>query len=132
MEQNQKKTLSILKESFLMYERSIKEAQERLKEAMLPDGTKKFKQEDIDAKIKQLREMQNDIRDKYAMCGGDIEDLHILEKGKENTTSKPKAIVKPKKETKTNTEKKVKPIVKPKKGEVKDEVIEKIEKEYNA
>ena len=131
MEQNQKKTLSILKESFLMYERSIKEAQERLKEAMLPDGTKKFKQEDIDMKIKQLREMQNDIKDKYVMCGGDVEDLHILEKGKENTTTKPKAIVKPKKTTKANTEKKVKPIVKPKKVEVKDEVIEKtIKEEY--
>jgi hypothetical protein len=121
MEQEQKKTLSILKESFFMYEKSIKEAQERLSEAMLPDGSKKFTQEQIDIKIGQIREMQNDVKEKYLTLGGNPDELSI---SKETTkTTKTRPAIKKEKVTKPKTESKRKPIVKPKKENDSAEVV---------
>ena len=121
MEQEQKKTLSILKESFFMYEKSIKEAQERLSEAMLPDGSKKFTQEQIDTKIGQIREMQNDVKEKYLALGGNPDELVISKEVTKTTKTRP--AIKKEKITKPKTESKRKPVVKPKKENVVTEIM---------
>lgn len=121
MEQEQKKTLSILKESFFMYEKSIKEAQERLSEAMLPDGSKKFTQEQIDTKIGQIREMQNDVKEKYLALGGNPDELVISKEVTKTTKTRP--AIKKEKVTKPKTESKRKPVVKPKKENVITEIM---------
>lgn len=124
MEQDQSKTISMLKESYLMYEKSIKEAKERLSEAMLPDGTKKYTKEEIDNKLGQLREMQDDVKEKFLMLGGNPSDLGNQTENKK--TTKPKTLVKKEKDVKPSSENKRKPVVKPKvKEEKKQEVTTK-------
>lgn len=122
MEQNQKRTLAILKESFFMYEKSIKDAQEKLSEAMQPDGSKKFTQEQINNKLNQIREMQDDVKGKFLSLGGDLSELSTNAEVKK--TTKTKAPIKKVKTTKVVSEKKTKPIVKPVKEEKASEVIE--------
>ena len=117
MEQDQKKTLSILKESYLMYERSITEAQERLNEAMNPDGSKKFTQEQIDSKIKQIIEMQDDVKEKFLALGGNLDELHVKEETKNKPNMSNKIAPKKEKTTKTTVDKKKKPVIKPTKTE---------------
>ena len=75
---NALKELKIHEESFLMYEKTKKETIERMSEAMNPDGSKKFTQEDIDEKLKLINEMQGDIIELYVASGGNIEDLKKL------------------------------------------------------
>ena len=75
---NALKELKIHEESFLMYEKTKKETIERMSEAMNPDGSKKFTQEDIDEKLKLINEMQSDIIERYIASGGNIEDLKKL------------------------------------------------------
>lgn len=127
MEQNQKRTLAILKESFFMYEKSIKDAQEKLREAMQPDGSKRFTQEEIDNKIAQIREMQEDVKGKFMSLGGDLNELIISAEPKKPT--KTKAPIKKGKSVKAVSEKKVKPIVKPKKEEKYNETVNSLTEE---
>ena len=61
-----------------MYEKTKKETIERMSEAMNPDGSKKFTQEDIDEKLKLINEMQSDVIERYIASGGNIEDLKKL------------------------------------------------------
>ena len=54
MEKNSKtKELKMLRESYMMYERTKKECYERMSEAMNPDGSKKYSQEEIKELIKK-------------------------------------------------------------------------------
>lgn len=70
-----KKAIKMHKESYLMYEKTKREAQEKLSEAMNPDGSKKYDQEYIDEKLKLIQEMQDEVKVKYIMAGGNPEDL---------------------------------------------------------
>lgn len=70
-----KKTLKMLKESYFMYEKTKLECKEHLAEAMNPDGSKRYDQEYIDNKVAQLQEMQEEIKVKYVMNGGNPDDL---------------------------------------------------------
>ena len=103
------KKLKTFKESFLMYERTKKETEERMREAMNPDGSKRWTEEDIEEKIGLIQTMQNEVRDKYLYTGGNIEDLTVLtpvnnETVKKNTLKVNKPTLKKTSTIKTNTE----------------------------
>ena len=83
MKPNDLKTIKTLKTSFLMYEKTKKETEERMREAMNPDGTKKWTKEDIKEKISLLQSMQDEIKEKYIYIGGNIEDL--MDENNDNT-----------------------------------------------
>ena len=53
MEQDKSKIkeMKMHKESYFMYEKTKKECYERMSEAMNPDGSKRWTQEDIDIRI---------------------------------------------------------------------------------
>lgn len=70
-----KKAIKMHKESFFMYEKTKKECKERLSEAMNPDGSKRYDQEYIDEKLKQIQDMQDEVKVKYLMAGGNPDEL---------------------------------------------------------
>lgn len=112
------KSIKIYKESYLMYERTKAECAERLREAMNPDGTRKYDQEYINEKLNSIQEMQNEIKTKYIMAGGDPDDLITPEASKKN--NKKTKTLSPKKVTvKKDTTNKTRPAI------VKKEVTKK-------
>lgn len=119
-----KKALKMLKESYFMYEKTKGECRERLAEAMNPDGSKKYDQEYIDSKISQLEEMQNEIKAKYMMTGGDMNDL--VEDVKE-PVKKAKKIT-PKTSSKKPVELKTRPAITKKEKTQKNEEIKPVTK----
>lgn len=78
---NEKDTLEVekalrqLKSSYDMYEKTKKETERRLKDALNPDGTKRYTQSDIEKNIKLIIDAQNDVIQQYIMIGGKEEDL---------------------------------------------------------
>lgn len=119
-----KKALKMLKESYLMYEKTKGECREHLAEAMNPDGSKKYDQEYIDSKISQLEEMQNEIKVKYMMAGGNMEDL--VEDVKEPVKKTKK--VTPKTSSKKPVELKTRPAITKKEKTQKNEEIKPVTK----
>lgn len=92
MNNNIEKEIKTHKESYFMYERTKKEAEERMKEAMNPDGSKKFTPEQIKEKIDMLNFMQDEVKQKFINAGGNVEDLVIYTTVSKKTTVKPKKI----------------------------------------
>lgn len=108
-----KKAMKIHKETFFMYERTKKETQERLSEAMNPDGSRKYDQDYIDEKIQSLNDAQEDAKMKFLAVGGNPDELVIDSK----PTTKKKSITK-KSAVKPNAEQKSRPaIIKKEKAE---------------
>lgn len=113
--------LKMYKESFFMYEKTKKECIEKMSEAMKPDGSKKWTQEDIDEKINLINKMQNDVKEKFLMAGGDLSDLTLNDST--NSTTKKRKIVTRKKESPKVTENTLrKPIVKKKEDNMQTEI----------
>lgn len=71
-------------ESFLMYEKTKKEIIEKMSEAMNPDGSKRYTQDDINEKLKMIQQMQDEVKSKYLSAGGNPDSLIL----KEETNSK--------------------------------------------
>lgn len=94
MDKGNIKEIKTHKESFLMYERTKKETAERMKEAMNPDGSKKWTQEDINERLETLTLMQEDIKNKFIMAGGNIEDLFTEMDSEKKPTKKKKVVTK--------------------------------------
>ena len=69
------KALRQLKSSYDMYEKTKKETEKRMKEMLLPDGTKKYTQDDIKKQLELISTAQADIIDQYLQLGGSEEDL---------------------------------------------------------
>ena len=134
---NNEKEIKTHKESYFMYEKTKKETEERMKEAMNPDGSKKFTSENIKDKIDMLTFMQNEVKDKFINAGGNVEDLI------NNTTVSKQSVVKPKKISLRKEKKNVvelsetdnktkKPIIKKQKKEVvKTTDVDNIKKHSN-
>lgn len=72
---NKEKDLKMLKVSYDMYEDTKKATEKNMKEALNPDGTKKFTQDDINKKLELITTAQNDIVDEYLRNGGKEEDI---------------------------------------------------------
>jgi hypothetical protein len=108
-----KKAMKIHKETFFMYERTKKETQERLSEAMNPDGSRKYDQDYINEKIQSLNDAQEDAKMKFLAVGGNPDELVVDSK----PTTKKKSITK-KSAVKPNVEQKSRPaIIKKEKAE---------------
>lgn len=69
------KKIKTFKESFFMYEKTKKETEERMREAMNADGSRRWTDEEVQDKLKLIQTMQDEVRDKYLYAGGHIEDL---------------------------------------------------------
>ena len=69
------KALNQLKSSYDMYEKTKKETERRMKEALLPDGTKKYNSDDIKKQLELISTAQSDIVGQYLQLGGSEEDL---------------------------------------------------------
>ena len=123
MDLNNKKQIKTYKESYLMYERTKKETAERMSEAMNPDGSKRWTEEDIKNQLKIIQTAQNDIKEKYIMAGGDLSELENLKveiKPTKKIVEKKSVVKKTSKETPTVAPKKRTPIVKKEKIEEKE------------
>lgn len=71
-----------LKASFDMWEKTINETIEAMKNARNEDKTKKYTENQIDEKVEMLRNGQQDIIDKWTFLGGTMEEL----RGKKTST----------------------------------------------
>lgn len=76
------KALRQLKSSYDMYEKTKKETEKRMKEMLLPDGTKKYTQDDIKKQLELISTAQADIIGQYLQLGGSEEDLKKKNKKK--------------------------------------------------
>ena len=74
---NNSKQIKLHKESYFMYEKTKKECYERMSEAMNEDGSKRFSNDEIQEKIKQIQIMQDDVKEKFLIAGGDLSELKI-------------------------------------------------------
>ena len=64
-----------LKASFDMWEKTIKETVDAMKNARKEDNTKKYTEDQIDEKIEMLKNGQQDIIEKWVFLGGTLEEL---------------------------------------------------------
>ena len=148
MDKQQKDTekqMKMHKASYFMYEKTKKECVERMSEAMNPDGSKRWSQEEIDEKLKMIQTMQDDVKEKFLICGGNPAELFTQEKTTQVKKSKKpivrknteKEIIAPKKrtpimkKTKTNEEvvqEDVKEIIKEETKVIKPQIEKKIAK----
>lgn len=86
MDKYTKKEIATHKASYFMYEKTKKETFERMSEAMNPDGSKKWDKDDINERINQIQQMQDDVKMKFLHAGGNPDELTSLE----NTVETPK------------------------------------------
>ena len=70
-----KAQLKVLKASYDMYERALKETEEVRKTAKTPDGQLKYSPESTESMLEMIRTMQQDIADKFLSLGGTEEQL---------------------------------------------------------
>lgn len=119
-QKDNEKQMKMHKASYFMYEKTKKECIERMSEAMNPDGSKRWSQEEIDEKIKMIQTMQDDVKEKFLICGGNPVDLVVQEN---NTTAKveKKPIIRKNSEKNTIVPKKRKPIMK--KNKINEDII---------
>jgi hypothetical protein len=80
------KLLKMYKESFLMYEKTKKECRERMGSELNDDGSAKYSEENIAEKINMIETMQNEVKEKFLMNGGNITDLLVSETSKKTKT----------------------------------------------
>lgn len=81
-------------ESFLMYEKTKKEIIEKMSEAMNPDGSKRYTQDDINEKLKMIQQMQDEVKSKYLSAGGNPDSLILKEETKSKKITKRKIVSK--------------------------------------
>lgn len=80
-----RKQLEVLKTSYEMYEESKKKTEKRMKNALNADGIKKFTEEDIKKEMNLIEDAEKEIFQKYAMFGGDPEELKKKSSTKKKT-----------------------------------------------
>ena len=79
-----------LKASFNMWEKTITETEEKMKNAENEDGSPKFSESDIEERLNLLKNGQQDIIDKWIFLGGTIDELKNGELKKEKPVVKKK------------------------------------------
>jgi soluble P-type ATPase len=93
MNKSDKQNLDTLKTSYKMYNNTIKQTIEKLSEAMNPDGSKRYTKEHIDEKVALIKQLQEDIVVKYAMVGGDPNDLLSMKEETNNNLKKKRVLL---------------------------------------
>lgn len=122
MDKYTKKEIATHKASYFMYEKTKKETFERMSEAMNPDGSKKWDNDDIQDRISQIQKMQDDVKMKFLHAGGNPDELVSLENTIDTPKTKKQVSVKKTTKTKATIEPKVKkPIMKKVSKEVHSE-----------
>lgn len=71
-----------LKASFDMWEKTIKEAIDSMKNARNGDNTKKYTEDEINKKIEMLTDGERDVIDKWLFLGGTLDELRGTNKSK--------------------------------------------------
>ena len=113
MDKYTKKEIATHKASYFMYEKTKKETFERMSEAMNPDGSKKWDKDDINERINQIQQMQDDVKMKFLHAGGNPDELTSLENTMETPKIKKQVTVKKTTKNKTTIEPNIKkPIIK--------------------
>jgi hypothetical protein len=113
MDKYTKKEIATHKASYFMYEKTKKETFERMSEAMNPDGSKKWDKDDINERINQIQQMQDDVKMKFLHAGGNPDELTSLEDTVETPKIKKQVTVKKTTKNKNTIESNAKkPIVK--------------------
>lgn len=74
-EKDIKKELEILEVSNLMYEKTKENARLDMTRILNEDGSRKYSDEQIEAKIKLIEGAQEELFEKYETFGGDVEEL---------------------------------------------------------
>lgn len=74
-EEDNRKQLKIIEQSYDMYEKNKRESVKNMKKQLNADGTKAFSQDDIDEELALLNNAQEELIEKYVMFGGDAQDL---------------------------------------------------------
>lgn len=82
------KSLKQLKVSYDMYETTKKQTERKMKDALNPDGTKKYTPDDIKKELDLITEAQKDVIGQYVMLGGKEEDLKKKTRKKAEDISK--------------------------------------------
>ena len=77
MNKPNQKEIKMHKTSYFMYEKTKAECIERMSEPMNPDGSKRWTQEEIDEKVKMIQMMQDDVKEKFLISGGNPNDLIV-------------------------------------------------------
>lgn len=113
------KALKGLKASYDMYETTKKETKNKMKDALNPDGTKKYSGDDIKNQIALIEKAQEDIIAQYTAIGGDLDEL---KKKTKSTTRKMTDFASPSEVSKAVMEKMAEDIGASKKKEI-DEAI---------
>lgn len=107
--------------SFNMWEKTIEETVENMKNAKNENKTKKYTQEQIDDKIELLRNGEQDIIDKWVFLGGSIEDL------KNSVAKKETPVVRKKEKVDKTITERINELNEPKKVEEVKPKVKKIE-----
>ena len=77
-----------LKASFDMWEKTINETTQTMKNSLKEDGTKKYTEDQISEKLELLRNGEQDVIDKWLFLGGTLEDLKKSEKSEKPVVKK--------------------------------------------
>lgn len=77
--------LELLKSSYDMYDKTLKETEKSMRAALNEDGTKRYNEEKIQEHLTLIRNAQEDIVTQYLNLGGKEEDLK--KKAKKKTTA---------------------------------------------
>ena len=77
-----------LKASFDMWEKTIKETTNAMKNALKEDGTKKYTDDQISEKLELLHNGEQDVIDKWLFLGGTMEELEKSEKSEKPVVKK--------------------------------------------
>ena len=85
---NKEKDLKMLKVSYDMYENTKKSTEKNMKEALNQDGTKKYSDEAIKAKLELITTAQDEIVRDYVNLGGKEEDIRKKTKRKSTSSDK--------------------------------------------
>ena len=108
MDYAQEQALKILESSYDMYERTKKDVEQKMKDDLNEDGSKRYSESAIQDKLRQIQEAEDDIIQQYIQTGGNPDDLK-KRKPKKNTAKTieklAKQVTNTKKSTTTNTKK---------------------------
>ena len=77
-----------LKASFDMWEKTIKETVDSMKNAVKEDGTKKYSDDQISEKLELLHNGEQDVIDKWLFLGGTMEELEKSKKSEKPVVKK--------------------------------------------
>ena len=103
MDYAQEQALKILEASYDMYERTKKEVERKMRDDLNDDGSKKYSENAIKAKLEEIQNAQDDIIQQYEQTGGNVEDLKNRKPKKKSTLKALKEVTNTKKNTAVNT-----------------------------